>query len=140
MGGAKWVAIAVVLSLLFPVGFYAQDKPLATAKTILDYKDDLKLTQRQVKEIKAYLFDLERRQAELRRELVLVNKEIRELLGQGVKEKGSLDLEKVRERIRRAFGIRAEMVIAEIETAEKINRLLSVEQFERWKEIRSKGK
>ena len=70
----------------------------------------------------------------------MVNKEIRNLLGQGVKDKGSLDLEKVREKIRRAFGIRAEMVIAEIETAEKINKLLSLEQFERWKEIRSKGK
>ncbi len=128
------LVLAVCLST--PASLYARHR-LIRVRTILDYKGELKLNNQQVEKIKAYLFDLDRRVRGLREKLALVNGEIRALLREGAKKKGSLDLDKVRKKIREAFEIRAEMAISEIDTAEKINEVLTSKQFEKWKEIRS---
>ncbi len=119
--------------------FKARRNPAQRApRTILDYKDKLKLTNEQVEKIKAYLFDLERREGSLRRELARVNREVLALLAKGAEKQGSLNLDEVRKKVDRSFQIRADMVMAEIETAEKINRLLTPAQFKQWREINSK--
>jgi len=41
----------------------------------------------------------------------------------------------VEAKIKESYQIRADMAIAEIRTAEKINRVLTPKQFEKWKEI-----
>ena len=142
-GGEMIVRRSLLLTLILavflsaPFSLHAQQRRVVR-KAILDYRDELKLSDEQVEEIKAYLFDLGKKVRELRGKLVLVNREVRALLREGAKRRGSLDLDKVKKKIREAFEIRAEMAIAEIETAEKINGVLTPKQFEKWKEIRSK--
>ena len=131
------LALILAVFLSAPFSLHAQQRRVVR-KAILDYRDELKLSDEQVEEIKAYLFDLGKKVRELRGKLVLVNREVRALLREGAKRRGSLDLDKVKKKIREAFEIRAEMAIAEIETAEKINGVLTPKQFEKWKEIRSK--
>ena len=106
--------------------------------SILDWSDELGLSDKQEKDIKAYLFDLERKLGKLRVEFMKVNREIRELLREGMKRGGKLDMEKVKSKIRKAYEIRAEMDIARLETAQKINGVLTPKQFEKWKKILAK--
>ncbi len=123
------------------VHFLARKNPAVRGpRTILDYKDQLKLTNDQVEKIKAILFDLENRERALRRDLARMNREVLALLAEGAKKQGSLNLDDVKKKIRQSFQIRAEMAIAEIEAAEKINRLLTPAQFEKWKKINAKGR
>jgi Spy/CpxP family protein refolding chaperone len=131
------LALVLAVFLSVPTSLLAQRR-MIRVKTILDYKDELKLTNDQVEKIKAYLFDLERKRGELRRRLTSVNREILDLLRQWAEKQGSLNLGKVEKKIREAYQIRADMAIAEIETAEKINEVLTPGQYEKWKKIRSR--
>jgi len=132
VGRAGKAVLWLVVLLLFPALVFAQQQRL---KTILDYKKELNLNKDQEEKIKAYLFDLERELRELKGKLALVNSEIRRLLQQGAKKQGSLKLKELEAKIREAYQIRADMAIAEIRTAEKINRVLTPKQFEKWKKI-----
>ena len=132
MGRAGKAVLWLVVLLLFPALVFAQQQRL---KTILDYKKELNLNKDQEEKIKAYLFDLERELRELKGKLASVNSEIRQLLQQGAKKQGSLKLKEVEAKIKESYQIRADMAIAEIRTAEKINRVLTPKQFEKWKKI-----
>jgi 3-deoxy-D-arabino-heptulosonate 7-phosphate (DAHP) synthase class II len=131
----KWVFVLVLTVTVVLASFplHAQQAPQQRGKTILDYKDELKLTNVQVEKIKAYLFDLGKELRELRGKLASVNRESRGLLQQGTDKQGNLKLLEVK--IREAYQVRANMAIAEIRTAEKINKALTPEQFEKWKKI-----
>jgi len=138
----RWIfplvlAVTVVLAS-FPL--YAQQAPQQKGKTILNYKDDLKLTNAQVEKIKACLFDLERELQELRGKLASVNAEISRLLQQGAEKQGNVRLSEVEAKTREAYQIRGNMAVAGIRTAEKINGALTPEQFEKWKKINIKDK
>ena len=138
MGRAGKAGLWLVVLLGFPALVFAQQHRL---KTILDYKKELGLSQDQEERIKAYLFDLEKGLRELKVKLASVNSEIRRLLEQGAKKQGSLRLKDVEAKIREAYQIRADMAIAEIRTAEKINAVLTPKQFEKWKKIvKERGK
>lgn len=125
--------IVIITSISFPV--HAQQATQSQVKTILDYKDDLKLTGDQVEKIKSYMFDLQKEIQNLTVKLNAVNTEILKLLDQGAEKQGSLKLSEVEAKIREAHQVRADMAIAEIRTAEKINRILTVEQYEKWKKL-----
>ena len=129
----------LVVLLLFPTLVFAQQGKLVPArhqlKTVLDYKKDLNLSQNQAERIKSYLFDLEKELRDLRLKLVSDNSEIMQLLQQGGEKQGSLKLKDVEAKIKEAYQVRANMAIAEIRTADKINKTLTRKQFEKWKEI-----
>jgi len=139
VGRAGKAGLWLVVLLGFPALVFAQQGKLVSAKyrpkTILDYKKDLKLSQDQGERIKVYLFDLEKELRELKVKLASVNSEIRRLLEQGAEKQGSLKLKELEAKIREAYQIRADMAIAEIRTAEKINAVLTPKQFEKWKKI-----
>jgi len=125
-----------LLFFLFSLPLYAQQQAFqAEVKTVLDYKKELGLTQSQADKIKVYIFDLERELNGLRERLNAVNREIAKLLEEGVEKQGSLKLSEVEKKIKEAFEIRAQLAIAEIRTAEKINASLTPEQFQKWKEV-----
>lgn len=121
--------------ILFSSSIYAQQNIQKEPKTILDYTKDLGLTENQVDRIKVYIYDLKKELNDLRVKLDSVNREIIKLLEEGSEKQGSLKLSEVEKKVKEAFEIRAQMAIAEIRTAEKINEALTPDQFKKWKEI-----
>jgi len=102
-------------------------------KTILDFKQELKLTEDQVKSIKKIIDEFETKNRPLLEKLIALDKELKELL-----EKEG-DLGEIKKRIKEIYNLRAEMVINEIEAGRKIDKILNKEQKEKWKQIRSGG-
>jgi Spy/CpxP family protein refolding chaperone len=129
--------LSLIISLLFS-DLYAQTQPQPKEqahpqiqrKTILDFKDDLKLSEAQVKSIKKIIDEFEGKNRSLLEKFLALDKELKELL-----EKEG-DLGEIRKRIKEIFSIRAEMVINEIEARRKIDKVLNKEQKEKWKQIR----
>jgi Spy/CpxP family protein refolding chaperone len=132
------IAILSLIISLFFSDLYAQTQPQPKEqaqpqiqrKTILDFKDELKLSEAQVKSIKTIIDEFERKNRTLMDKFLALDKELKELL-----EKEG-DLGEIRKRIKEIFSIRAEMVINEIEARRKIDKVLNKEQKEKWKQIR----
>jgi len=99
-------------------------------KTILDFKDELKLNEEQVKSIKKIIDEFEVKNEGLFQKVSVLDKELKELL-----EKEG-ELSEIRKKIREIFSLRAEMIFNEIEAGRKIDKVLNKEQKERWKQIR----
>lgn len=120
--------IFMVGVFLFPVSLYAQqvqDSP----KTILDYQAELKLSDTQVKEIKNYIYDFEKKAKELQRRLVSLKQEIASLL----EKEGDFNV--IKKKVREYHETLAELEIANLETGRNIKHVLTAEQFKKWKEI-----
>jgi len=107
-----------------------QTQPQIQRKTILDFKDELKLSEAQVKSIKTIIDELERKNRTLMDKFLALDKELKELF-----EKEG-DLGEIKKKIKEIYSIRAEMVINEIEAGRKIDKVLNKEQKEKWKQIR----
>jgi Spy/CpxP family protein refolding chaperone len=119
---------------------YAQQTPQPQIKTILDYKEELKLTKEQIEKIKAYFFDFQRETQEMTKKLNTANSEILKIIEQGTEKRENFKITEVEAKIREAHQIRADMAIAEVRTADRINRILTAEQFEKWKKILKEGR
>ena len=100
-------------------------------KTIFDYRDVLKLGDDQIEKIKELLSELNKEITILRARLTLVNTELQDLL----KKDG--DMNQIKSRIKEAFDIQASMKIMDMETARKINSVLTSEQLKKWREIQA---
>jgi len=98
-------------------------------RTIFDYKADLSLTDRQEREIKNVLTELNKRLRLDRARLTLLDSEVEELI---IKE---ADLEQLRRKLREIADLQVNLRIADIEATRKINRTLSPEQLKRWRSI-----
>jgi hypothetical protein len=133
--------IIAILSLVISLFFFdlyaqAQPQPKAQAqpqiqrKTILDFKDELKLSEAQEKSIKKIIDEFEGKNRSLLEKFLVLDKELKELL----EEEG--DLGEIRKRIKEIYSIRAEMIFNEIEAGRKIDKVLNKEQKEKWKQIR----
>jgi Spy/CpxP family protein refolding chaperone len=108
----------------------SQAQPQIQRKTILDFKDELKLSEAQVKSIKTIIDEFERKNRTLMDKFLALDKELKELL-----EKEG-DLGEIKKRIKEIYSLRAEMAINEIEAGRKIDKVLNKEQKEKWKQIR----
>ena len=130
--------LSLVISLFFLFDLYAQAQPQPKAqaqpqiqrKTILDFKDELKLTEDQVKSIKKIIDEFETKNRPLLEKLIALDKELKELL-----EKEG-DLGEIKKKIKEIYSLRAEMIFNEIEAGRKIDKVLNKEQKEKWKQIR----
>jgi Spy/CpxP family protein refolding chaperone len=135
------IAILSLIISLFFSDLYAQTQPQPKEqtqpqiqrKTILDFKDELKLSEAQVKSIKTIIDELERKNRPLMDKFLALDKELKELL-----EKEG-DLGEIRKRISEIYSLRAEMVFNEIEAGRKIDKVLNKEQKEKM-ETNKKGK
>lgn len=125
------LSVGWMVFFLVSASLYAQPRRIVR-KTILDYRNELNLSDNQVEKAKKYLSSFEKECQELRTKLRSLNQEIRSLL-----EKEA-DIKEIEDKIRESFEIRADLVIAEIKTGRKINKTLTPEQFAKWKEIRTK--
>lgn len=127
------IAILSLIISLFFSDLYAQTQPQPKEqtqpriqrKTILDFKDELKLSEAQVKSIKTIIDELERKNRPLMDKFLALDKELKELL-----EKEG-DLGEIRKRISEIYSLRAEMVFNEIEAGRKIDKVLNKEQKEK---------
>lgn len=102
-------------------------------KTILDFKEELKLTKEQEEKIRKIIADFEQRVRALNERAVKVDREIEELL-----EKGG-EVKEVERKVKELFSLRADAVIEEIKAGRAIDKLLNEEQRKKWKEIRRGG-
>jgi len=86
-----------------------QTQPQRRVYTILDFKDELKLSKEQVEKIKKIIEDFEKRARPLREKILAQDREIRELLER------EADLKEIRGKIKENFSLRAELIIMDIE-------------------------
>jgi len=110
-----------------------QTQPQRRVYTILDFKDELKLSQEQVEKIRKIIDEFEKRAKPLRERVVAQDREIRELLER------EADLKEIRGKIKENFSLRADLLIMEIEAGRKIDGVLTPEQLKKWREIRRQG-
>ena len=99
-------------------------------KTILDFKDELKLNDRQVKEIEKLLQVYFKKEQEMLGKIREKETKLTKMLNSGG------DIKEVKKLAREIYCLRGELRAEELETAKKIDGVLSEEQRKRWKEIR----
>jgi len=130
----KTVILLIIFIFIFPLNLFSQQvsqrKSEVVRKTILDFKDELKLNEEQVRSIKKIIDEFEVKNEGLFQKVSVLDKELKELL-----EKEG-ELSEIRKKIREIFSLRAEMVFNEIEAGRKIDKVLNKEQKERRKQIR----
>ncbi len=119
-----------IFNLFTSLCFGQSNQTQIRAKTILDFKGELSLTEDQVQKIRKIIDDFEKEAKPLREKIILLDKEIRELL-----EKGG-DMKVVRKKVKDIFSLRADLVLLEIEAGRKIDNLLTEEQLKKWREIK----
>jgi len=126
---ARWCFVFVLSFLLISPFFSYAQKAATTPKTVLDFKDELKLSDSQAKEIRAIIADFEKKVEELQKKLVFFKNEATGLL----KKDG--DFKDVKKNVKGYHDTMAELEIANLEAGRKIRQALTAEQFKMWKEI-----
>jgi len=135
----KTFGLVLILVISLVINVYSQEGAKGAGggvqgrRTILDFKQELKLTEDQVKSIKKIIDEFEMKNRPLLEKLIALDKELKELL-----EKEG-DLGEIKKRIKEIYNLRAEMIFNEIEAGRKIDKVLNKEQKEKWKQIRSSG-
>ena len=133
----KTVILLIIFIFIFPLNLFSQQvsqrKSEVVRKTILDFKDELKLNEEQVRSIKKIIDEFEVKNEGLFQKVSVLDKELKELL-----EKEG-ELSEIKKKVREIFSLRAEMVFNEIEAGRKIDKVLNKEQKEKWREIRIAG-
>ena len=98
-------------------------------KTIFDFKAELKLTDKQEKEIKQALADLNRELQLKRAKLTILSIELEDL----VKKEG--DLEQIKKNLMDQANLQASMRYDDFAASRKINKVLSADQLAKWRDI-----
>lgn len=132
-------AASLILLMLFILSVcnntFAQDAGQAQskgeAKTIFDFKAELKLTDEQEQKIKTILTNLNKDVQVKRARLVILNSEIEELL----KKEG--DLAEIKKKLDEFYSIQSFIKCADIEASRNINKSLTLVQLNKWREIQA---
>jgi Spy/CpxP family protein refolding chaperone len=125
------VLILIFLIARVPHFLYAQNKAEAPKTiTILDYQTELKLTDSQVNQIKAHVFDFEKKAGEINVKLTSLRGEITDLLG----KEG--DFNEIKKKVKEYYETMADLELANFEAGSEISKVLTPEQAKKWKEIR----
>ncbi|MCM8830207.1 MAG: Spy/CpxP family protein refolding chaperone [Candidatus Omnitrophica bacterium] len=123
----------VIVFVLTSVNIFSQGSSGQTQekKTILDYKAEVGLTEKQVKEIGKLITDYEKRVSGNLEKIKEKDKELKDLLASegDIKEIGKL--------VREIYRLRGEIVVDALETGRKIDQMLTKEQKAKWKEIKA---
>ena len=132
----KTLSLLIIFGIifLFPLNLISQQisqqQPQVTRKTILDFKQELKLTEKQVKEIEKLLQVYFKKEQEMLGKIREKETKLTEMLN------SDGDIKEVKKLAREIYCHRGELWAEELETAKKIDGVLSEEQRKRWKEIR----
>ena len=121
---------AGLVIVLLAVGFAYQDPvPL-----ILDLRDDLRLTEKQQREIKSVYLRQYRNRRLASAKVTIIDLELEDL----IEQEG--DLELIRKKLRERADLQANLRFTEIEMERKVNSLLSPEQLKRWQAMNPGGR
>lgn len=127
-----WLSLVIFVLTFISVGILnAQNPP--QPKGILDYSKELGLSQKQVEAIRNAINSFEAKARENISKQQAIANELNNLLKN---ENFNMDL--VAKKIREIYQLRADLDIANIETARKINSILTPEQRKKWQEIRNR--
>ncbi|GAQ94508.1 LTXXQ motif family protein [Thermodesulfovibrio aggregans] len=107
-----------------------QVQPQVQRKTVLDFKEELKLTRDQEERIKKIIEGFQKREREISEKMRLLDGEIRKSL----EENG--EIKEIEKKVKELFQSRAEVVIEEIKAGREIDRVLNAEQREKLRKIR----
>jgi len=129
----KYLVIAAT-AVFLGVGIlsFAQNPQAAQPerKTVLAYKDELKLTDAQVGKVKAILGEFDESSKATYGKAAEVDGEARKLL------ESNGDINEIGNKIKDSFALQAQLVINEIVAGRKIDAVLTPEQAKQWKDIR----
>ncbi len=125
----------IFLLILLPAISFAQQQgqgpPVKkTAKTILDFKDELKLSSAQINKLTVIIESFKKNVQPLTEKIISKDKQIRGLLNKGG------DLTVIKAKVKEDFSMKADLVIMEIEAGRDINGVLTPEQLAKWNEIK----
>ncbi len=101
-------------------------------RMIWDYKTELGLTDEQVAGIKDAITGFQKEVVELRAKFQVVEIDLQNLIQK------KADLPTVKAKLQESAAIQVDLRLADIETARKIDDILSPEQAKRWREIQQK--
>lgn len=124
---------AAISNLILSQLTYAEEQRKITTpqrQTILDFKVELNLNENQIKDIEKLLSNFKKKEAEFIKEIQKHDRQLKELL----QKEG--DINEIKKEVKEIYKLRGELVAEELETARKIDGLLTAEQKQKWKEIR----
>jgi hypothetical protein len=107
-----------------------QTQPQIQRKTILDFKDELKLSEKQVKDIEKLLQVYFKKEKEFADKIRERERRLNELLSQGG------EMREVKKLAKEIYCLRGELWAEELDTAKKIDDMLNDEQKRKWRELR----
>lgn len=140
----KVVSLAAVLLLgSFAVPCFAMEKSKKTmapssaqspsgVKMIWDYKDQLGLTEAQVSDIKDAINGFQKEVIRLRSKLQVVELDLQDLV-----QKKS-DITAIKTKLAESADLQVNIRLADIETARKIDSILTEEQVKKWRDVQKK--
>jgi len=100
-------------------------------KTIFDFKAELKLTDKQEKDIRDALAELNKEIQVSRAKLTILSFELEDLI------KKEANLELIKKNLKDQADLQANMRLADIVATRGVNKVLSPEQLTRWKSIQA---
>ena len=130
--------LSLIISLFFLFDLYAQTQPQPKEqtqpqiqrKTILDFKDELKLSEMQVRDIEKLLQGYFKKEEEVSDKIRDRERRFNELLSQGG------EMREVKKLAKELYCLRGELRAEELDTAKKIEDMLNDEQKRKWREPR----
>ncbi len=127
-----WLFFVVSFLTFISIGVLNAQQP-PQQKGILDYSKELGLSQKQVEAIRNAINSFEAKARENISKQQAIANELNNILKN---ENFNMDL--VAKKIRELYQLRADLDIANIEAARKINSILTPQQRQKWQEIRNR--
>lgn len=125
-----------LLSALAPIPSFAETpaaKPKTSkVKTLIDYRSDLNLSDKQVKEIRDTLIAYQTVVTEQRKALSQYEKEYSGLVSERA------PLEQIKSKLRQITDASFTLRFADVQTARRVESTLSADQLKKWRDIQAK--
>ena len=137
MKGFQKVMLVLLFNLLIiglAGGSYAGSIQQHRVKTIFDYKQELKLTNKQISKIKEALIKLNKKVTLLKAKLIVAGASLQALL----KKNGDIGL--IDKKLRDIFNYRRGIIITDLISSRSIKGILTRKQIKKWKGIQAENR
>ena len=132
----KTFGLVLILVISLVINVYSQEGAKGAGggvqgrRTILDFKQELKLNEKQIKEIEKFLQEYFKKEKEFVDKIKEKEAKLNQMLNSGS------DIKEVKKLAKEIYCLRGELWGEELETAKKIDGVLNDEQKKKWREIR----